>query len=100
MCHLKIISDPTYPRSQIHHVAYPFGPDAGMLLHKVPMDLAAISKVVQAVYVSRGGDPAATEPAISAEQLMYSSMGERVVSRLMGRYQWQDVYTSTRIHLL
>lgn len=87
------------PYLQIHHVAYPLGPEAGVPLHKSPMDLEAISEVVQAVYTSRGGNPE-TEAAISAEQLMYSAAGERVVSRLMGRYQWQDVFIATRIQTL
>lgn len=77
-------------------MAYPLGPEAGIPLHKAPMDLAAISEVVQTVYKSRGGAPDA-EPAISAEQLMYSAAGERVVTRLMGRYQWQDVFIATKV---
>lgn len=77
-------------------MAYPLGPEAGRPLHKAPMDLAAISEVVQAVYKSRGGAPDA-EPAISAEQLMYSAAGERVVSHLLNRYQWHDVFIATKM---
>ena len=81
---------------QIHHVAYPFGREAAVPLHKAPLDLEAIRQVVAAVYAARGGAPDCT-PAISAEQLMYSAAGERVVTHLLGRYQWHDLFIATKM---
>jgi hypothetical protein len=41
---------------------------------------------------------ASTEtPTITAEQLMYSAGGERLVVQLMHRYQWKDVYVATKM---
>jgi hypothetical protein len=40
---------------------------------------------------------AAAEPSVSAEQLMYSAGGERLVAQLLHRYQWKDIYVLSKM---
>lgn len=82
--------------AQLFRAAYPLGPEAGAAIHRAPLDQAQIAGVVETIYKARGGKPDGT-PAISAEQLMYSMHGEKVVSHLMGRYLWKDVFVSTKL---
>lgn len=80
----------------MYQVSYPLGIEAGKDIHRSPMDQEAIAEVVNTIYTGRGG--ATGSPAsISAEQLMYSVAGEKLVKHLLGRYQWKDAYIATKV---
>lgn len=82
--------------TQILKVAYPLGPKAAQPLGRAPVEPAAMADLVASIYTSRGGDPKAA-PAITAEQLMYSATGEKVLNSLMGRYQLKDLFMATKL---
>jgi hypothetical protein len=92
----SIASNARVTAGQLFRAAYPLGPDPGSAIQRVPLDQEQVAQVVETIYRARGGK-ADGAPVVSAEQLMYSSYGEKVVSHLMGRYQWKDLYVATRL---
>lgn len=93
----SISSNARADATQLAKVAYPLGPELGQDIHRSPMSGEELAGVVSQIYTSRGGKADGT-PAISAEQLMYSAFGERVVSHLLGRYQWKDLFNIARLN--
>lgn len=84
---------------QVFRLVYPLGPESGKPIERSPFDLDAVAGVVSSVWDSR--KPAGTgqdEPAaVTAEQLMYSAHGERLVTRMLHRYQWKDIYVASKL---
>ena len=81
---------------QLFKAVYPLGASAGQDIHRSPFTLPDLEAVVKSIYSSRGGDPA-QPPRISAEQLMYSTAGEKLLVQGLGRYLWKDTYIATKL---
>jgi hypothetical protein len=92
----SIASNARVNAEQLFRAAYPLGHEPGAAIHRVPLDQGQIAEVVETIHRARGGKPDGL-PVVSAEQVMYSCYGERVVSHLMGRYQWKDLYVAARL---
>jgi hypothetical protein len=95
----SIASNARAQPQQVLKVVYPLGADKGRDIHRSPFSAEDIEKVVQAVYSSRktaNADPS-EPPSVAAEQLMYSAGGERLVAHMLHRYQWKDIYVSTKL---
>ena len=82
--------------SQVMRIAYPLGSESGQSIQRSPLDLDAITEVVRNIYQSRktGSEP---EDTVTAEQLMYSVAGERLVTVLLHRYQLKDIFVSAKM---
>ena len=114
----SIASNARADASQVLQVAYPLQGAALELaaqIGRMPFNLDGVQKVVSTIYESRkpaavagsraatpqtttsAPDAVAATPTISAEQLMYSAGGERLVVQLMQRYQWKDLYVATKL---
>lgn len=84
--------------SQVMRIAYPLGSESGQSIQRMPLDQNAITEVVRAIYLSRNpGVSPEDEPTVTAEQLMYSVAGERLVSVLLHRYQLKDIFVSSKL---
>ncbi len=110
--------------AQVMRVAYPVGPELGKPFGRSPFDLEGVQTVVSTIYESRKpaaaaaagstatkGAPAAAAaaaaaataaeagitPTVTAEQLIYSAGGERLVAQVLHRYQWKDIYVATKL---
>mmetsp|Transcript_35241 Transcript_35241/g.78424 ORF Transcript_35241/g.78424 Transcript_35241/m.78424 type:complete len:1824 (+) Transcript_35241:146-5617(+) len=92
----SIASNARVTAEQLLKAAYPLGTETGKDIHRVPLDLAAVEDIVKTVYTSRGGAAEGT-PSVTAEQVMYSAGGEKLMAHLLHRYQWKDAYTASKL---
>ena len=84
--------------SQVARISYPLGSESGQAIQRMPLDHDAISEIVRTIYESRNNGAAAGDVAtVTAEQLIYSVAGERLVTVLLHRYQFKDVFVAASI---
>lgn len=95
----SIASNAHVDAGQLVKISYPLGTESGKDINRVPLDVDAITQLVKTVFQSRKGKDAQGEARITAEQLMYGAYGEKLVTHVLGRYQWHDIYVATRLAL-
>lgn len=79
---------------QVSQMAYPTGPAAGQGINRSPFDLEKVTEMVAAAHAACGGSQ--SPPTLTAEELMYSAACERLVTSLLDKYQWRDIYIAVR----
>eukprot|EP00798_Chlamydomonas_sp_ICE-L_P003480 gene3480-13542_t len=96
MCADSITSNARLTPAEVAKVAYPLGPRAGAEANRCPYDLSSLTEMVRAIYLARGGDPEGL-PTTTAEQLMYTSEGQKIMKNLLQLYLFRDTYVCTRL---
>ncbi|KAG1668074.1 hypothetical protein FOA52_010484 [Chlamydomonas sp. UWO 241] len=84
---------------EVFRVVYPLGSEGGKAIHRSPFTPEDVGAVVSRVWESRkpAATPATDAHVVTAEQLMYSAGGERLVTHMLHRYQWKDVYVASKL---
>lgn len=85
-------AEPALRGKAVATLAYPLGPGAGTPLGRAPLGPTEVAELVGRVAASRGSGK-----AVTAEQLMYSLPGGKLVAELLSWLQLQDPFSALRL---